>query len=114
MHTMKVQTKYYLLLKSGVKTVELRLMDEKRQLIQVGDCITFSDLSNPADTFVAKVVTLHHSPSFDKLCDTISPQQAGFSTKQELLDCLQEFYTLEAQQKYGVVGIEVKRLVLAA
>lgn len=110
MHTMKVQTKYYQLLKNGTKTIELRLWDEKRQLVQVGDSITFSDLSNPNDTFVAQVVALHHAPSFEKLCDIISPKQAGFATKQEVLDCLQEFYTPENQQKYGVVGIEIKRI----
>ena len=110
MHTMKVQTKYYNLLKVGIKTIELRLWDEKRQLIRVGDNITFSDLSNPSDTFVAEVVALHRAPSFDKLCDTISPQQAGFTTKEEMINCLQEFYTLEAQQKYGVVGIKVQKI----
>ena len=108
MHAMKVQTKYYNLLKAGIKTVELRLWDEKRQLIKVGDNITFSNLSNPTDTFVAEVVALHRAPSFDKLSDTISPQQAGFTTKEELITCLQEFYTLKAQEKYGVVGIEIK------
>ena len=107
MHTMKVQTKYYRLLKSGIKTVELRLWDEKRQQIKAGDKITFSDLSNPIDTLVAQVLALHRADSFEKLCDTISPAQAGFSNKEELISCLQEFYTPEAQQKYGVVGIEV-------
>ena len=107
MQTMKVQTKYYNLLKSGIKTIELRLWDEKRQLIKVGDQITFSDLSNPEDSFIAKVIALHRAPSFGKLCDIISPQQTGFTTKEELVNCLQEFYTLEAQEKYGVVGIEV-------
>ena len=110
MHTMKVQTKYYNLLKNGIKTIELRLWDEKRRQIKVGDKITFSDLSDPENTFVAEVITLHHAPSFDKLCDIIQPQQAGFATKGELLDCLQEFYTSEAQQNYGVVGIEIKRI----
>ena len=108
MHTMKVQTKYYNLLKTGIKTVELRLWDEKRQLIKVDDQITFSDLSNPEDSFIAKMIALHRAPSFGKLCDIISPQQAGFMTKEELVNCLQEFYTLEAQEKYGVVGIEIK------
>ena len=108
MHTMKVQTKYYRLLKSGIKTVELRLWDEKRQLIKVGDEITFSDLSNPKDTFVAEVLALHRADSFDELCNIIQPTQAGFTTKEELIDCLQEFYTPDAQKKYGVVGIEVK------
>ena len=108
MHTMKVQTKYYQLLKAGTKTVELRLWDEKRQQIKIGDEITFSDLSDPKDTFTAQVLALHHAPNFDKLCDIIQPTQAGFSTKEELINCLQEFYTLEAQKQYGVVGIEIK------
>lgn len=110
MHTMKVQTKYYNLLKAGIKTVELRLWDEKRRHINVGDKITFSDLSDPTDTFVAKVIALHRASSFDKLCDIISPKQAGFTTKEELIQCLQEFYTPENQQKNGVVGIEIKRI----
>lgn len=110
MHTMKVQTKYYNLLKNGIKTIELRLWDEKRQQIKVGDKITFSDLSDPENTFVAEVITLHRAPSFDELCNIIQPQQAGFSTKEELINCLQEFYTPEAQQQYGVVGIEIKRI----
>ena len=110
MHAMKVQTKYYNLLKTGIKTIELRLWDEKRKLIKVGDKITFSDLSDPNDTFVAQVLVLHRFDSFDELCDTISPMQAGFSTKEELINCLQEFYTPEAQKQYGVVGIEVKRI----
>ncbi len=110
MHTMKVQTKYYQLLKSGIKTIELRLWDEKRQQIKVGDQITFSDLSNLNDTFVAQVLALYHANSFDELCKTIQPTQAGFSTKEALIDCLQEFYTPESQQKYGVVGIEIKRI----
>ena len=108
MHSMKVQTKYYNLLKSGIKTVELRLWDEKRQLIKVGDQITFSDLSNPVDSFTAQVLALHRANSFDELCKIISPTQAGFVSKEELIDCLQEFYTPEAQSQYGVVGIEVK------
>lgn len=108
MHTMKVQTKYYNLLKSGSKTIELRLWDEKRRQIQVGDKIIFSNLSNPNDTFIAQVLALHHANSFDQLCNTISPMLAGFSTKEKLVDCLQEFYTAENQKKYGVVGIEIK------
>ena len=107
---MKVQTKYYRLLKSDVKTIELRLWDEKRRQIKAGDKITFSDLSDPDDTFVAKVIALHHAPNFDELCDIISPEKAGFATKEELIQCLQEFYTPENQQEYGVVGIEIKRI----
>ena len=108
-HTMKVQTKYYNLLKSGQKTIELRLFDEKRQKIKVGDEIIFSDLSDPNDTLKAIVLNLYHAESFDALCHIISPTQAGFSTPQDLIAVLQEFYTPEDQQKFGVIGIEIKK-----
>ena len=110
MHTMKVQTKYYHLLKSGVKTIELRLFDEKRQQIKIGDGILFSDLSNPADTFEATVVKLYRADSFFDLCKTIDSKQAGFATKEELISVMEEFYTPDAQKQYGVVGIEIKKI----
>ena len=53
MHTMNVKTKYYNLLKSGKKIIELRLFDEKRQKIKIGDEILFSDSSNQDDNFKA-------------------------------------------------------------
>ena len=110
MHTMNVKTKYYNLLKSGKKTIELRLFDEKRQKIQVGDEIVFSDSSNQDDNFKAIVLKLHRAESFDALCNIILPDKAGFSTKEELISVLEEFYTPSAQKKFGVVGIEIKKL----
>lgn len=109
MHKMKVQTKYYNLLKSGKKVVELRLFDEKRQKIKIGDEIVFSNLSDTNDSFVARVINLHRAESFDKLCQIITPEQAGFSSKEELISVLEEFYTPSAQKKFGVVGIEIKK-----
>ena len=109
MHTMKVKTKYYNLLKRGIKTVELRLYDEKRQLIQVGDTVQFSNFSNPDDTFQAKVVALHRAPDFASLCQIIRPEQAGFKTQGELLQIMEQFYPPKEQQEYGVVGIEIQK-----
>ena len=109
MHTMKVQTKYYNLLKSGIKTIELRLYDEKRRLIQVGDEIQFSDLSNPDDAFRATVIALHRADNFSALCDIIHPKQAGFDSKEDLVSIMQQFYQTDKQQEYGVVGIEIKK-----
>ena len=109
MHTMNVKTKYYNLLKSGKKIIELRLFDEKRQKIKVGDEIIFSDSSNSNDNFKATVLKLHHAENFDELCQIIKPEQAGFSSKEELISVLEEFYTPSAQKKFGVVEIEIKK-----
>ena len=110
MHTMKVQTKYYRLLKEGSKIIELRLFDEKRQQIKVGDQIEFSDLSNPEDTFAAQVVRLHHASDFLDIGQKITPTQAGFASVEELVQVMGQFYPLSAQKQYGVVGIEISRL----
>ena len=110
MHHMKVQTKYYNLLKSGKKVVELRLFDEKRQQIKIGDEIVFSNLSDTNDSFVARVINLYRAESFDKLCQIITPAQAGFTSKEELITVLQEFYTPDSQQKYGVLDIEIQKI----
>lgn len=111
MHLMRVNEKYYNLLKNGIKTIELRLNDEKRRQIKVGDKIEFINGSDKNDSFCAQVAALHFAPDFETLCTTlITPAQGGFETKEELLNVLQTFYTPAAQQKFGVVGIEIKRL----
>lgn len=40
-HEMKLQPKYYDFILNGTKRIEIRLNDEKRKTIKVGDTITF-------------------------------------------------------------------------
>ena len=110
MHTLKVQEKYYNLLKSGVKTIELRLFDEKRRAIKIGDIIEFSNVSNADDKFKAKVVNLHRAGNFKALCEEIDCRSAGFATDEELIKALGGFYSMERQKEFGVVGIEIERV----
>lgn len=108
MHTLRVKEKYYNLLKDKKKTIELRLYDEKRQAIKIGDTIEFSDYSKPNDKFLAKVINLHRADNFAALCQKIDCSAAGFAANDELLEVLEEFYSSKQQQEYGVVGIEIK------
>ena len=45
-HEMKLHSSPFEMIKSGKKTIELRLYDEKRQLIKEGDIIIFTNTSN--------------------------------------------------------------------
>ena len=103
-HQMNLQSKYFNYIKSGTKRVELRLFDEKRQNINLGDMIEFSDGN---ESLKVEVVGLLRYKSFqDLLADFDTTLLADASmTKTELLDALQEFYSPEAQSQYGVVGI---------
>ncbi|MEC9291365.1 MAG: ASCH domain-containing protein [Pseudomonadota bacterium] len=107
---MSVQTKYYNLLKTGSKTIELRLFDEKRQQIKVGHNITFSNSSNATDSFEAEVVALHKAPTFTELFSTIDVNVTGESHAETMVNVLEEFYPREKQLEHSVVGIEVRRL----
>jgi len=110
MHKLNVQEKYYNMLKQATKTIELRLLDDKRKNIKIGDVIEFSNNSNAKDTFLAQVVKLYQADSFEALCHKIDCRHAGFNTNQDLMMVLEEFYSLERQKEFGVIGIEVKKI----
>ena len=83
-HEMKLRPEYYNFILNGTKRIEIRLNDEKRQKIQLGDKIKF--LFNDYDI------------------STLADQSM---TKEELISVLEQFYTKEKQKKYGVLGIRI-------
>ena len=109
-HQMNLQSKYFDFIKNGTKRIELRLYDEKRQQINLGDSIEFSKSEN--EKFKAKVIGLLRYETFSDLFNDfdISVLADQFMTKQELLNVLQEFYTPEKQAQYGVLGIRLELL----
>lgn len=109
-HSLMVKEKYYKLLKSGAKTIELRLFDEKRKNIRVGDMIQFSNVSDGKDCFLARVTAIHTAESFAHLAEKMDCQQAGFISNDEMIKTMAEFYPFERQKEFGVVGIEVRRV----
>ena len=105
---MKVQDKYYNLLKYGEKTIELRLYDEKRKNIKIGDELLFENLGNQQDSFTGIVTNLYQAADFRDLAEKILPSKAGFSSKEDLIQTMEIFYPLNRQQESGVLGIEIK------
>ena len=110
MHKLNVKEKYYNLLKSGNKTIELRLFDNKRKNIKIGDYIEFSNNSDANDKFISQVTNLHRADNFAELCQKIDCKKAGFPDIKELIDVLEKFYSQEKQNEFGVIGIEIKRI----
>ena len=107
---MNLQPRYFDFIKDGTKRIELRLFDEKRQQIQLGDIIEFTKSED--DKFKAEVIGLLRYNSFNDLFEDfdISILADKSMTKQELLDVLSEFYTPEKQAEFGVLGIRLKIL----
>ena len=104
-HEMKLQPEYFNFILNGTKRIEIRLNDEKRQSIKLGD--KEPDLT---ETFEAKVVGLLRYNSFEDMFKDydISVLSDASMTKEELISVLEKFYTKEKQQQYGVLGIRVE------
>ncbi len=111
-HILKLQPKYFDFIKEGSKRIELRLYDEKRQKISIGDTIIFQKEPDLEITMKVKVIGLLRYNTFEELFKdfNIEIMADKSMTKRELLDVLEEFYTPEKQKQYGVLGIRIEKV----
>lgn len=93
-------------IKEGNKTIESRLFDEKRQSIQIGDTIIFTNREATNETVAVNVIGLLHYATFHDLFTHNQPTKFGGPSAEWLENQINEFYSLDDQQKYGVLGIE--------
>ena len=107
---MKLQPVYYNYILNGTKRIEIRLFDDKRQEIKIGDSIKFLKEPDLNESFDAKVVGLLRYNSFEEMFKDfdISILSDKSMTKEELIAVLEQFYTKEKQHKYGVLGIRIE------
>lgn len=108
-HEMKLQPQYFNFILNGTKRIEIRLNDEKRQNIKLGDKIKFLKEPDLNESFEAKVIGLLRYNSFEEMFKDydISILSDKSMTKEELISVLEQFYTKEKQEKYGVLGIRI-------
>lgn len=66
-HKMKLQPEYYNFILNGTKRIEIRLFDEKRQQIKIGDTIRFLKEPELTESFNAKVIGLLRYNSFEDM-----------------------------------------------
>ena len=111
-HILKLQPKFFDFIKDGTKRIELRLFDEKRQQININDIIEFKREPEQIDSLKVKVIGLLKYHSFEDLFEDfpIEILADNSMTKNELLNVLEEFYTPEKQEKYGVLGIKIAKI----
>lgn len=108
---MKLKNKPFELIKNGKKKQELRLYDEKRKLIEVGDTIIFTNIDTQEELKV-EVMYLHLYSNFKNLFDDFDKQELGYEKDEECnYKDMEEYYSLEEQAKYGVVAIEIQQKI---
>ena len=108
-HPMKLHHAPFEKIKSGEKTIELRLFDEKRQKINPGDKIVFTNNAT-GETLTKTVLKLHCFDSFEDLYKALPLLQCGYAAEDIHTahpSDMERYYSAEEQKKYGVVGIEL-------
>jgi len=105
-HQLKLATEPFNAIISGDKTIESRLYDTKRQKIQIGDRIIFTNRDNSEQTAIAEVVGLLRYATFRDLFSHNNPRKFGGDNVEWLENQISEFYSLSDQLENGVIGIE--------
>jgi ASC-1-like (ASCH) protein len=96
---------------SGNKTIELRLFDEKRQLISIGDTLIFTNTKKTISTISNVVENLQKKANFEELYQALPLDKCGYLPEEITTASAKDmevYYSLEKQKRYGVVGIEIR------
>lgn len=112
---MSLRAKPFYSIKSGEKDIELRLLDEKRQKLRVGDLIEFNCLDQQEFPLFTRVIALHPFGSFAELYQNLPLERCDYTPEevdagQALPSDMEQYYSVKEQQKYGVIGIELELL----
>jgi ASC-1-like (ASCH) protein len=107
-HNMKLYAAPFASIRAKTKTVEMRLYDEKRQALQVGDLLRFTN-ADTGETLLTEIIALHVYPTFDELYERFEKTTLGYMENETAnpKDML-AYYSQENIEKYGVVGIELR------
>lgn len=109
-HYMNLNPEPFEMIRSGEKTIELRLNDEKRKAIGVGDTIVFTNTQDSGMQISTTVTALHKFRNFAELYSKLPILKCGYT--EENIDSakpedMNVYYSKELEEKYGVLGIEL-------
>ncbi len=110
-YSMKLSAQTYRMVRSGQQTIVLRLDDEEQRQLQVNDAILCVCPEEGQEPLEARVKALHRFPNFAKLYAALPLLKCGY-TQENLAaagpEDQNQFYSQEEQERYGVVGIELR------
>lgn len=95
------------IVKKGIKDIEVRVNDEKRRKLNVGDSLVFLKRPLEDEMIKLKVKSLEYYDNFKELVNHYDMKRIYLEgyTKEMYLKEMERFYTEDEQKKYGVVAI---------
>ena len=111
LHQMKLNEKPFNSIKEATKKIELRLYDEKRSLIKIGDEIIFSKTTTLDEKLKVKVIGLLRFSTFKDLFKYVDYTLSGYSINLEDKLCeIHKIYSFEEEAKNGVLAIVIEKM----
>lgn len=109
-HQMGLYGQYFKAIKEGKKKIEVRLNDEKRREIKVGDTIEFNKIPEQNDTLQVQVIELRTYDTFKEMYEDISFKEFDCEgwTMKEMIDGTYDIYTSDQEREWGALAITIK------
>ena len=109
-HKMNLAAAPFAAIAEGKKTVEMRLYDERRVGIAVGDDIEFEN-NETNQIITCRVVNLTRYSDFFELYSHFDKTARGYKEEEFANpEDMYQYYSPELIEKYGVLAIEIKLL----
>ena len=107
-HQMKLNPVPFENIKIGAKDIEMRLNDEKRKLVKVGDYIRFTNIET-GEILTTLVIARYEYPTFEGLYVSFDKTRLGYLPDETAKsEDMAQYYSKEEISKYGVVGLEIQ------
>jgi len=112
-HNMTLTHRFFDKITEGKKTVEMRLLDEKRSKIAIGDIINFSCVQSPDESVSVRVTGLHKYSSFSTLAYDFRPSELGYTLAhiEDLPYDMELIYDESKIEEYGALAIRISRIL---
>ncbi len=108
-YQMKLNPEPFEKIKNGTKVIEIRLHDEKRRPLKVGDEIEFRLIDDEEKKILTKVISLSVFPTFRELFSAFPPNEYG-SLSQDEYGKMHDIYSPEKEKEFGVLAIRIQFL----
>lgn len=107
---MGIYGEYLHAIKEGKKKVEVRLNDEKRRKIKVGDTIEFIKVPEQNETLKVQVIEHRKYNTFKAMYEDIPFEDFDCKgwTMEEIVKGTYEIYTPEQEKRWGTLAISIK------
>lgn len=108
-YTMKLHQDPYDRIKVGTKSVEIRLNDEKRQNLNIGDGIIFSNIENLTDISKVTITNIKKFDNFYNLFQNYDSSHLWVDmSHEEYVNSMYQYYKPEQEEMHGVCAIEFR------